>query len=118
MKELVWAVEAPKVERKIEIPYQSTETCEEDVATHGEEVVHGTFKAQEKIKFQAFVRSTLEAVTEDGKPAYNDAEVLEKAAAWKLGVSSKPKVTKAEKANRILSELSDAEIKALLAQYA
>lgn len=113
-KEIAIVTKAPKVNRQLDCVINTGETAAECIDLFGDDVVVGVFHAEERVKFQAYVRGLLES--NDGK-TYDDAQVLEKADTWKIGVSTRTKKSKGDKANDILASMSPEERKDFLSDY-
>ncbi len=117
-KEIAIVTKAPKVNRQLDCVINTGETAAECIDLFGDDVVVGVFHSEERVKHQAYIRGLLEATDESGKQKYSDTDILEKSTTWKLGVTTRNKKSKGDKANDILSSMSPDEKKALLADYA
>lgn len=82
------------------------ENLAEAIELHGEDVVFNIFKAQAVVKFQGFVRDKLSAVDKDSNQIINSDEDIESAVAnWALPSGVRQKMSKLDKARKILVDL-------------
>lgn len=83
----------------------------------GDDVVFNKFVAAATVDLQALIRRNLTGEDAEGKStAKTDKEIKKIVAEWKPGVSTRVRVSTAEKAQRAVDALSDDEKAALLKQ--
>lgn len=77
----------------------------------GDDVVYSRFKAAAVVDLQALIRRHL-----GGEKPKSEAEIQELVSQWKPGISKRVRKSTKEKAEELISQMSDAEKAALLAQ--